>query len=82
MLDAAAQNIRDRIMRILHIYPKISPSMLQIGLGTSLPPAIWRPILDTMIAEGIVTREDVHGATGSGRQKSYEIIRLVVANSK
>lgn len=67
--------IRERIEHVLRIYPRISGGMLQVGIGTSIPPALWRPIYKRMLAEGIVIegRVTLHGPTG--RVQDYTIIQ-------
>lgn len=70
------QTIRDRIHHVLTIYPRISTSMLQIGVGTSLMPALWKPILDRMIREGIVLQERQTHRTPTDRMQVYTILSL------
>lgn len=71
-IDVSA--IRLRILHCLSIYPRISPSMLQVGIGPSLPPSIWKPLLDTLIGEGKVVREIVSKQTPQGRLRTYEVL--------
>ena len=68
--------IKAKIVHVLTIYPVLSPSMLQVGLGTSLPSYVWAPILEQMIQEGIVIREDVFKEHPSGRTFKYGTLRL------
>lgn len=75
--DAGTKNIKDKIRHLLQIFPRISPSMLQIGLGTSLPPSIWRPILQELLDQKIVLMEEVPGQSVSGRPRSYEVLSLI-----
>ena len=51
--------IEARILKVLEIYPKISPSMMQIGIGSSLPTIIWKPILDSLVERGLVIRDEI-----------------------
>lgn len=48
---------RERIKKILSIYPRLSPSMLHTGLGPSTPAQLWKPILQQMVDEGLVKQE-------------------------
>lgn len=70
------QTIRDKIVHVLSIYPRISVSMLQIGVGTSLMPGLWKPILQRMIQEGQVLEERKMYRTPTDRQQSYTILSL------
>src|SRR5260370_32502321 len=54
--DTTAEMIRQRILHVLSIYPKLSPSMLQVGIGTGMPPTLWRPILEQLVKDGAVDR--------------------------
>lgn len=69
--------IAERIRHVLQHFPKLSHSMLQIGLGPSLAAKVWRPVLDEMIVEGEITVETVYTTTPSGRSQTYMIISLV-----
>jgi hypothetical protein len=68
------EGIAVRILHILSIYPKVSPSMLQITLNTPAP--IWRPALEELVAEERVTRSMIVAGAPSGRHHSYTILTL------
>jgi hypothetical protein len=70
------KTIRDKIIHVLTIYPRISTSMLQIGVGTSLMPGLWKPILQGMIQEGIIIQERKIFKTPTDRDQSYTILSL------
>lgn len=71
------QIIREKILQTLNIYPKISPTMLQVGIGTSITPKMWHPILDKLIEEGLVKRVARQAPNNvSGRDQTYTIISL------
>lgn len=71
------QIIREKILQTLSIYPRISPTMLQVGIGTSITPKMWHPILDSLIEEGLVKREARQAPNNvSGRDQTYTIISL------
>jgi len=70
------KDIAERIRHILQYFPKLSHSMLQVGMGPNLSSKVWRPVLDEMIAEGDVKVETMGVTTPSGRQQSLTIISL------
>ena len=67
---------KERILHILGIYPILSPSMLQIGVGTSLAPRDWRPALNKLIDEGEVVRDEVQAETPIGQHRTYVLLSL------
>lgn len=75
-LRAVQALTREKIIHVLTVWPRLSPSMLQIGLGTGLSSRLWRPILETLITEGIVIREEVTARSPIGRDQSYTILSL------
>jgi len=70
------QEVAIKILHILQVFPAISPSMLQIGIGSSLPAKLWRPILQQMIDDKTVKQDFCLFPTPSGRQTTYTIISL------
>src|SRR5688572_23414578 len=68
--------IREKIIHALTIYPQLSHSMLQVGIGTSLPPALWRPVLDQLKRQGIVVEHTQSVKSPAGRDQTYEILSL------
>jgi hypothetical protein len=68
--------IRDKILHTLAIWPKLSPSMIQVGIGTAISPRLWHPILENMIREKLVQRYTVRSKSPTGRDQSYTIIQL------
>lgn len=72
--------IEDKILHTLSVYPRISPSMLQVGVGPSLSPVIWRPILDSLIMQGKVKREHIRRESPGGRTRTYEVLYTSVAS--
>lgn len=73
---SAEETIRQKIIHILKIYPIISHSMLQIGLGSSLPPSIWRPVLSAMIEDDEIVEDHLFLTTPTGRQQTYTQLKL------
>lgn len=67
--------VRDKILHVFNIYPKISPSMLQISLN--IKAAIWRPVLEELIEQGKVKRSTIVAPTPAGRHQSYTVLKFV-----
>lgn len=55
---AEKQFIQDKILHTLKVYPVISPSMLQVGIGNHIAASMWRPILELLIVKGIVFEDE------------------------
>ena len=70
------KQIRDKICHLLKLFPRISPSMMQVGIGPAVPPKMWRPLLEQLITEGKVMRTSELHETPGGRQQSYTILSL------
>lgn len=70
------EEIRIKIIHLLGIYPVISSTMLQGGLGPQLKPAYWRPVLTQLIEDGIVKEESESMQTPGGRHNSYTKLSL------
>lgn len=68
--------IRAKIVHILGIYTKLSPSMLQVGVGTNLQPRVWKPILTRMFEDGTLKLESMSSESPGGRSQVYTIISL------
>lgn len=68
--------IETRILHLLKIYPIISPTMLQSGLGPSTKPAQWRPVLVDLLARGKVIEESQSMQTPSERYNTYTKLSL------
>lgn len=68
--------IRDKLIFVLAVFPKLSSTMLQIGLGTSVSPSEWRPILASLIQEGIIVVDSVTYLSTVQRWQTYRIHRL------
>lgn len=74
--------LRTKIISLLKIYPKISPSMLQVGIGPSISSSMWRPILQQLKDDGIVIEDHFIDFNSSGRSQTFKIISLVENNVK
>ena len=77
MSDDETQRIKDKILHILGIYPIISPSMLQAGLGPQIVASDWRPILGELIDNKVITRESITLESPAGRNITYTQLSLI-----
>jgi hypothetical protein len=71
--------LREKILFGLEIYTFVSPTMLHTFLGTSTSAHVWKPILNQLIAEGLVEREEVTHITPHTlheRTQTYTILHL------
>lgn len=71
------QLIRDRIVHVLTVYPNISHSMLQIGLGPALSPKMWRPVLSQLYHQGRIKERLTVCKGPTGRDQEYRHLYLV-----
>jgi hypothetical protein len=67
------RDVEDRLMHVMTIFPFVSASMLQTGIGPSLPPKMWRPVLHRMVSKGLVAATRLSAQTPAGRAMSYLI---------
>lgn len=70
-------HIETRILETLAIYPRLSPTMLQAGLGPALSPKLWRPALDRLIEMGLVSINAEFPPSGSERTRPFTVIEPV-----
>ena len=70
------RTIQEKILHVLNLYPKISPAMLQVGIGTSLPPDIWRPNYQKLIELGLIKEYQENHVSPSGRNTRHTFIML------
>jgi hypothetical protein len=75
-LDAAAEDMRQRINHLLEVYPYISRAMIQVGLSPAIPPKMWGPVLDQMAERGEVVRHEVDVTNASNRTITKNIYHL------
>jgi hypothetical protein len=73
------REISSKITHILSIYPRLSPTMLQVGIGTGISPSIWHPVLEGLIERGKVDKTQVMSQSPKGREQTYTIISLKAA---
>lgn len=71
---AAEKTIREKILHILDNFPKVTPSMLQISLGSGIPTSMWHPVLDKLVAEETLYRYENEVRSPSGRYGVQTVI--------
>lgn len=69
--------IQERIIHVLTIWPKISLSMLQVGIGTAISPKLWHPVYQKLKAEGRILESEFVAKGPTGRDQTYKIVSLV-----
>lgn len=74
--------IESKILSTLTIYPQISYSMLQVGIGTAIAPAMWHPILKRLKEEGRIVELEKASRSPTGRDLTYKILQLAPINGK
>jgi hypothetical protein len=70
------EQLRIRILDTLEIYPRLSPSMLQAGIGPHNSPRIWRPIMEQLINSGIIIRGQESHQSELGRYRTIIVLSL------
>jgi hypothetical protein len=70
------EEVRKRIEFVLSMYPRLSYTMLQVGLGTGYKPFYWRPVLQEMIADGTVRQWEEMRNGPTGRYNVYTFLAL------
>ena len=75
-LSQTEKDIRDKILHLLKIYRYLSPSMIQVGIGPSLPPTLWKPLLDQLVQDKVVFKHSIQAETPKGRIQMYTVITL------
>lgn len=74
--DPVARIFQLKIMSTLLVFPQISRSMLQVGIGPGNIPAAWDPVLDFMITNNVVQTEVINMQGHSGRANTQTIYSL------
>lgn len=75
-VEISEQIIQEKILHTLKIYPKISVSMLQVGIGTAISANMWKPVFDKMIELGKIEVETRTFRAPSGRDIRHRIVSL------
>jgi hypothetical protein len=73
---ATSGQIRKQLIHLLRLYPVLSPTMIQSSLGGKVRPSVWRPIMESMIKEGTLVRNEVVSENSWGQFRSYTCIKL------
>lgn len=69
--------VEKKILFALTIYPMISPSMLQVAIGTSIPPFVWRrKVLTRLLEEKKVIHADIKVVSPDGVERTYQRLTL------
>lgn len=68
--------IRIKIAYLLKVYPAVSWSMLQCGLGPGFPTSLWKPVARQMINEGELTERELTETSPVGRSQTHKIVSL------
>lgn len=68
--------VRAKILHLLELYPIISPTMLQAGLGPATKPKVWRPVLAELVTLGLVVEDEIPTTTTTERYNSYKRLHL------
>jgi len=74
--NLTVEEIQAKILHLLRIYPIISPTMLQGGLGPPLRSIEWRPVLNGLIEEGLIIEDQESLKTPAGRYNAYTKLYL------
>lgn len=74
--ESSGDYIADKILHYLAIYPVISPTMLQAALGPGCGPRLWRPVLEGLIASGVVEQSEITAEGPTGRRNTYTQLSL------
>jgi len=69
--------IREKILFILGHYPRLSPSMLQVGIGTGIPSKLWRIVFRELLVDGRIKQEVFAVRMPNGRDQTIKIVSLV-----
>jgi hypothetical protein len=72
--------IRNKILHILSIYPKVSPGMIQVTLGAGVPARWWKAVLENMIEDGTLSRDSQFATGPGGRERNYIVIHKTEPN--
>jgi hypothetical protein len=75
-VQATEEEVEAKILHLLNIYPVISPTMLQSGLGPYTKPSLWRPVLARLIANGQIVESQESLQTPSERYNTYVKLSL------
>jgi hypothetical protein len=68
--------VRAKIMHVFSVFgPRLSPSMVQVGIGTAIAPRIWHPVLETLLKEGSLRSSTIARKNpATNRDQTYTVI--------
>lgn len=75
-VSLAMDDIRNRILHTLEIFPYVSRSMIQVALGPALSPKFWDSPLAALVDEGKVKVVETVVASPGGRALNKSIYHL------
>jgi len=80
------QVIEAKIVALLQVYPTLSPSMIQAGLGPSLPATLWRPVLQRLLQEGVLKQWEAPApetvTITAGQERTQVQVRVQVPSGR
>jgi hypothetical protein len=76
MTQKEEDELENRILHVLTLYPRLMPTMLHTGIGPHVSPLKWRPMLEKLIVEGKVIRESVQTISPLGQNRAVTMLRL------
>ncbi len=68
--------IRKKILFAMSITPAVGHTQMQACLGYSIPARDWKPVMDALIKEGIVVKEELSLTSPFGQFREYTRLRL------
>jgi hypothetical protein len=68
--------LREKMLFLLTIYPKLTPTMLHVGIGPQVRPQTWRPVLEALIREKKIKKEYLSVTTPKGQYRTYTVLSL------
>ena len=69
--------IHDKICHVLTIYPGISYSMLQVGIGPAISPRMWHPVMQKLKERGRVQEREQIVKGPTDRVQTYKHLWLI-----
>lgn len=75
-IEQFLKNLKEKLVFTLTVFPRLTSSQLQVGIGPHIQPRIWRPVLEELIADGTVIREDLGITTPIGQYRTLTVLSL------
>lgn len=66
-MDEVVADVRADILSLFDTFPYISSTMIQVGIGPSKPPKLWRPVLEQLVKDGILLERMISVTTPKNR---------------